>query len=81
MKNRADLFEEVWCDSCDFMELGAEIVKKPLGFERFRRARAAQKRMCPAWHYLTGIVGLAGARPLLKKFDAREKLLARARLT
>ena len=30
--------------------------------------------MCPAWYYLTGMMALAGAQPLLKKFEAREKV-------
>ena len=30
--------------------------------------------MCPAWYYLTGIMALAGAQPLLQKFEAREKV-------
>ena len=53
---------------------GAEILKKPNGFSRFRRARAKKKRMCPAWYYLTGMMALAGAQPLLQKFEAREKV-------
>ena len=30
--------------------------------------------MCPAWYYLTGMMALAGAQPLLQKFEAREKV-------
>ena len=30
--------------------------------------------MCPAWYYLTGMMVLAGAQPLLEKFEAREKV-------
>ena len=30
--------------------------------------------MCPAWYSLTGMMALAGAQPLLKKFEAREKV-------
>ena len=30
--------------------------------------------MCPAWYYLTGMMALAGAQPLLKKFDAHEQV-------
>ena len=30
--------------------------------------------MCPAWYYLTGMMALAGAQPLLEKFEAREKV-------
>ena len=41
---------------------------------RRRRARAKKKRMCPAWYYLTGMMALAGAQPLLQKFEAREKV-------
>ena len=67
-------FEDLRCDSCDFMLRGAEILKKPNGFSRFRRARAKKKRMCPAWYYLTGMMALAGAQPLLQKFEAREKV-------
>ena len=36
---------------------------------RRRRARAKKKRMCPAWYYLTGMMALAGAQPLLQKFE------------
>ena len=25
--------------------------------------------MCPAWYYLTGMMALAGAQPLLQKFE------------
>ena len=35
---------------------------------------AKKKRMCPAWYYLTGMMALAGAQPLLEKFEAREKV-------
>ena len=34
--------------------------------------------MCPAWYYLTGIMALAGAQPLLKKFEAREKVVRKS---
>ena len=30
--------------------------------------------MCPAWYYLTGMMALAGAQPLLTKFEARAKV-------
>ena len=46
---------------------------KTNGFGRFRHARAAAARMCPAWYYLTGIVALAGAQTLLKQFEVRAK--------
>ena len=45
---------------------------------RRRRARAKKKRMCPAWYYLTGMMALAGAQPLLEKFEAREKVARRS---
>ena len=35
-------------------------------------------RMCPAWYYLTGMMVLAGAQPLLEKFEAREKIARRS---
>ena len=66
--------EDLRCNSCDFMIRGAKILEKPNGFWRFRRARAKKKRMCPAWYYLTGMMVLAGAQPLLEKFEAREKV-------
>ena len=56
-------------------------VEKPLVFLRISASRAAAARMCPAWYYLTGMMALAGAQPLLQKFEAREKLLAKALLT
>ena len=31
--------------------------------------RAKKKRMCPAWYYLTGMMALAGAQPLLQKLE------------
>ena len=34
--------------------------------------------MCPAWYYLTGIVALAGARPLTKTFEVRAKVAREA---
>ena len=34
--------------------------------------------MCPAWYYLTGIVALAGALPLLKQFEVRAKVAREA---
>ena len=40
-------------------------VKKPLGLEGFRHARAAAARMCAAWYYLTGMAPLGGGRELL----------------
>ena len=67
-------FDDLRCDSCDFMMRGAKILKKPKGFRSFRRARAKKKRMCPAWYYLTGMMALAGAQPLLKTFEARDKV-------
>ena len=30
--------------------------------------------MCTSCHFLQGIMALAGAQPLLKKFEAREKV-------
>ena len=67
-------FEDLRGDSCDFMIRGAEFLKEPNGIGRFRRARAKKKRMCPAWYYFTGMMALAGAQPLLQKFEAREKV-------
>ena len=51
-----------------------EILEKPLVFLRISASRAAAARMCPAWYYLTGMMALAGAQPLLQKFEAREKV-------
>ena len=46
-----------------------EILEKPLVFLRISASRAAAARMCPAWYYLTGMMALAGAQPLLQKFE------------
>ena len=43
-------------------------------FEDFGVRARRKKRMCPAWYYLTGMMALAGAQPLLQKFEAREKV-------
>ena len=37
--------------------------------EGFRGARAAAARMCPACHFLQGMVALAGAKTLLKQVE------------
>ena len=34
--------------------------------------------MCPAWYYLTGMMALAGAQPLLQNSKHVKKLLAKA---
>ena len=49
-----------------------------MGLDRFRLARAAAARMCPAWYYLTGIVALAGARTSSKHFEVRAKVAREA---
>ena len=46
-----------------------EILEKPLVFLKISASRAAAARMCPAWYYLTGMMALAGAQPLLQKFE------------
>ena len=51
-----------------------ELLKNKWFFLRFSASRAAAARMCPAWYYLTGMMALAGAQPLLQKFEAREKV-------
>ena len=51
-----------------------EIVEITLCLEGFRYARAAAARMCTLCHFLQGMKALAGAQPLLQKFEAREKV-------
>ena len=51
-----------------------EILEKPFVFLMISASRAAAARMWPAWYYLTGMMALAGAQPLLEKFEAREKV-------
>ena len=51
-----------------------KFLKNPLVFEGFGVRAQKKKRMCPAWYYLTGMMALAGAQPLLQKFEAREKV-------
>ena len=41
-----------------------------MGLEGFRLGRAAAARMCPACHFLQGMVALAGAQTLLKQFKS-----------
>ena len=46
--------------------------------EGFRGARAAAARMCPACHFLQGMVALAGAQTLLKQFEVSAKVALEA---
>ena len=48
--------------------------------EGFRGARAAAARMCPACHFLQGMVALAGAQTLLKQFEVSAKVALKAPL-
>ena len=48
--------------------------------EGFRGARAAAARMCPACHFLQGMVALAGAQTLLKQFEVSAKVVLKAPL-
>ena len=60
------------------MKLSAKSVAKRMGLEGFRRARAAAARMCPACHFLQGMVALAGAQTLLKQFEVSAKVALEA---
>ena len=57
-----------------FLTSHLEIVEITVCLAGFRGARAAAARMCPACHFLQGMMALAGAQPLLQKFEAREKV-------
>ena len=55
------------------VKFGLDIVGQPMGLEGYRRARAADARVRPAWYYLSGIVPLASARMSLNEFNARAR--------
>ena len=53
-----------------FLTSHLEIVEITVCLAGFRGARAAAARMCPACHFLQGMVALAGAQTLLKQFKS-----------
>ena len=57
-----------------FLTSHLEIVEITECLEGFRHARAAAAAMCTLCHFLQGMVALAGAQPLLQKFEAPEKV-------
>ena len=61
-----------------FLTSHLEIVEITVCLEGFRHARAAAARMCPACHFLQGMVALAGAQTLLKQFEVRAKVAREA---
>ena len=61
-----------------FLTSHLEIVEITVCLEGFRGARAAAARMCPACHFLQGMVALAGAQTLLKQFEVSAKVALEA---
>ena len=57
-----------------FLTSHLESVEMTVCLEGFRHARAAAAAMCTLCLFLQGMVALAGAQPLLQKFEAREKV-------
>ena len=61
-----------------FLTSHLEIVEITVCLAGFRGARAAAARMCPACHFLQGMVALAGAQTLLKQFEVSAKVALEA---